>query len=97
MAETERRAQELGTKLSKLSKDVRILSEELGQDVDCLTTRVNIDVAIKTAEEHIKNVETKLDKLKIQVNIAPWLTFERWTEQILFISDFRCRSQPSLV
>ena len=67
MADTETRAKELGTKLSKLSKDVKILSEELARDVDCLTTRVDIDVAIESAEEHIKKVETKLEKLKTQV------------------------------
>jgi archaellum component FlaC len=76
MAEIERRAQELGTNLSKLSKDVAMLSEELGQDIDYLINRVNIDVTIKTriVEDTIKDVEARLDKLKSQVNIAPLLT-----------------------
>jgi hypothetical protein len=86
MADTERRAQELGTKLSKLSKDVKILSEDLGRDVDCLTNEVNIDVAIKTVEDHIKNVETKLNKLKSQVNVAPLLTSYYRAAGLTFLS-----------
>jgi archaellum component FlaC len=76
MAEIERRAQELGTNLSKLSKDVTMLSEELGQDIDSLINRVNIDVTIKTkiVEDNIKDVKARLDKLKSQVNVAPLLT-----------------------
>ncbi|KAJ2926610.1 hypothetical protein H1R20_g10485, partial [Candolleomyces eurysporus] len=67
MADTEARATKLGAKLSELSKGVTILSEELERDVDCLATTVDIDVAIQTTEEHIKNVQTKLEKLKTQV------------------------------
>ncbi|KAJ2928414.1 hypothetical protein H1R20_g8686, partial [Candolleomyces eurysporus] len=68
MADTEARATKLGAKLSELSKGVTILSEELERDVDCLATTVDIDVAIQTTEEHIKNVQTKLEKLKTQVS-----------------------------
>ncbi|KAJ2921167.1 hypothetical protein H1R20_g15926, partial [Candolleomyces eurysporus] len=68
MADTEKRATELGAKFSELLNAVKILSEELERDVDCLTTTVDIDVTIKTAEEHIRSVQTKLDKLKAQVS-----------------------------
>ncbi|RXW24080.1 hypothetical protein EST38_g1794 [Candolleomyces aberdarensis] len=68
MADTEARATKLGAKLSELSRGVTILSEELERDVDCLATTVDIDVAIQITEEHIKNVQTKLEKLKTQVS-----------------------------
>ncbi|RXW24081.1 hypothetical protein EST38_g1791 [Candolleomyces aberdarensis] len=68
MADTEKRATELGAKLSELLNGVKILSEELERDVDCLTTAVDIDVTIKAAEEHIRNVQIKLDKLKAKVS-----------------------------
>ncbi|RXW24079.1 hypothetical protein EST38_g1795 [Candolleomyces aberdarensis] len=66
--DTEKRATDLGAKLSELWSGVRILSEELEQDVDRLAPTVDYDVIIKTAEEGIKQVRAKLAKLKRQVS-----------------------------
>ncbi|KAJ2926607.1 hypothetical protein H1R20_g10486, partial [Candolleomyces eurysporus] len=68
LADTEKRATDLGAKLNELWSGVRILSEELERDVDRLTPTVDYDVTIKTAEEHIKKVRAKLGKLKTQAS-----------------------------